>query len=317
MTQLSPQRAGKIGSSMIAGLLGQSPWLTRFQLYAHFTQGYPLEVADNNRLAWGRRLQDDILDAVAEREGWEIEPNAADVWEDHPDTSLRCGATVDGWVRRNEAGPGILECKSVDWKVYRDEWTDGRAPVHYELQLQHQLWVTGAAWGGIAPLVGGNELAPVIRRAPNASLHARFEVEVRSFWSCVAKGIEPEPSRFDLEALVHLYPEAIPEPTLFLWDDEELAQALEELEWSREAAAKAKAVGEAAKAKILARAGGHLNIRTNGWSATVGRIPIKAATIERKAHVRLDIRARRHKGEEEIGWEDEPGIDPVDALRAG
>jgi predicted phage-related endonuclease len=49
---------------------------------------------------------------------------------------------------------GVAEIKNVDFFLGQ-EWED-EPPVAFQIQLQHQLAVTGLTWGSIVGLVGGN-----------------------------------------------------------------------------------------------------------------------------------------------------------------
>src|SRR4051812_6258014 len=119
-------RAGYIGASEIAALFNLSPYNTRWDLWSREAKGRALAEPDDERLRWGSLLQDDILAEVAHRMKWSIEPNAGDAFVTHPG-GLQLGATVDAWVRDHEEGPGLVECKNVDWFIHRQTWSEDAA----------------------------------------------------------------------------------------------------------------------------------------------------------------------------------------------
>ena len=295
MSDLSPDRVGKIGSSMVAALLGESPYLTRLSLYAHFASGASLDVAPNERMLWGQRLQVPILEAAAERTGWQIEPNP-NRWVEHPDPTLRAGATVDAWVYGHELGLGVVEVKNVDRDVFLEHWEADAAPRHIEIQLQHQLWVTGARWGLVVALVGGNELVMVpatgVRR-PIAEMQATLEREIRSFWREVESRTPPLPSgrRADVPALAAIYGVPDEQPLQRLDSDEELGQLVETYQWCAEKRRELNALMDDTVAKLLAKTKGFARtLAPGGRLVLVRRSVVGEREMKRREHVRTIVR---------------------------
>jgi putative phage-type endonuclease len=64
-------------------------------------------------------------------------------------------ASLDGLVIDFD-GLGVIELKNIHY-FNRDEWQDGTGPLKYQIQLQHQLAVTGLKYGYLFGLVGGQE----------------------------------------------------------------------------------------------------------------------------------------------------------------
>lgn len=312
-SHLSPNRIGKIGSSHIAALFGRSNWLTRLQLYAHFVDGYDLEKQEDDRMRIGRLLQDDILQLTIEKTGWELEANPDDSWIDHPDPQYRAGCTLDAWVRRHEWGLGIAEIKNVDFLRWRDEgWSDEAAPVRVELQLQEQMWVTGAAWGVIPVLIGGNDLriipsnnGIVGRRLPLPEVHRSIESALTDFWHRVEHKDPPPVVGHELEipALAHLYPEPVLDPTLDLIEDAAFAQLVADYQWAKEKGKQLAALEKEAKIKLLGAMGGSALARTRGAWVKVGRNRIAGRTQEVKPHTRTELTIKPVAGEEQVEME--------------
>lgn len=290
VNNLSPRRVGKIGSSMVAGLFNQSPYVTRTGLYAHFVAGMDVDSKPDKRMGWGRRLQPAILDGVRELLNFEVEANEGDEWRDHPDPDLRCGATIDGAVHDPAVGDGIVEAKNVDRMIWLQDWEEDAAPAHIELQLQHQLFVTGAPFGIIAALVGGNDLV-TIRRQPIPSVHARIERELRSFWDQVERREPPDVLGMpqEIPELAALYPFVVPDPILQLFDDAAAAdfiEALTEYQAGVEGRKTWTDIEERAKARILGTMRGYGVARTNGFRVDVTKVPVAATVVHLPAEVR-------------------------------
>lgn len=319
MSELSPARVGKLGSSHIAALFGCSPYLTRLQLYAHFVQGLDIDAQDNERMAWGKRLQDDILDAVVERTGWEVLPNSEDAWVDHGDPTLRCGCTLDAAIFKHERGPGIIECKNVDWLVYKNEWNDAAAPRHVELQVQHQLFVTGASFGAIAALVGGNEMPPLRLRDPLPRVHRMIEAEIRAFWKEVDERRPPEPrDEADLQALASLYPAPIEDPPLDLTGDNELPELAGMYQWGKERLSEGVKTADLYKARILAKAGDHsVILGPAGLVIRISKSRVPESHSTRKAHIRTAITIREDATAASIAAAARLDEEPADYSRTG
>lgn len=280
---LSPRRVGKMGSSMIAALFDRSPYLTKLRLYNHFAIGTEIDRDPDERMNWGKRLQDDILEAVQEDRGWDLVPKGDDDWLDHPDPTLRCGATIDSAVINHGKGDGVVECKNVDRLIWLQTWTETTAPPHVELQLQHQLFVTGAKWGAIAALVGGNELH-IVERDALPGMHEKIEAALRLFWRQVETKTVPDAMGLpeELPALAALYPETIPDPILEMFGDRkaaELVEAVREYLWSLDRAKEAKNIGDRAKARLLAATREYQVTRTHGYRIQVDKSPTSATEI--------------------------------------
>lgn len=204
-------RAKVVGGSEVAALFGCQPEyaLSHYALW-HVKAGRiaPPEVS-GDRPAWGLRLERTIAEAAAEQEGWTVEPRG---WVQHPRIA-GMGATLDYVIMAGEPHredhPGVLELKNADWLQHRRAWTDGEPPTHILLQLQHQLSCTGATWGAIACLVGGNALK-IYRYEARPKLIAQIEQKVIEFWQSIAANKPPPVDGSDsaAAALRQLYPEA-------------------------------------------------------------------------------------------------------------
>ncbi len=186
-------RRETVSASQVPALFGVSPWQTPFTLW-HELNGTLPDVTeqddDNERMFWGRTLEPVIVDTVAMKRELLVEWNAATTYARHPDHAI--GATVDADIRHPSKGPGVIEAKCADWLIYKDRWTETTAPAYYELQHQAQLDVTGAGWGIISCLVGGNELH-MLDRVPQMDVIDEIRERADAFIQSIRDGKEPDP----------------------------------------------------------------------------------------------------------------------------
>ena len=182
-----------VTSTEVSALFNLNPYQTEFELYHQKKDKVVVAISDNERMAWGRRLEDSIALEFAERNNFKVEQ--FDVYMRNPDT--RMGSSFDYKIVSEEE-PMILEIKNVDALAYRKNWIEHdedniEPPEHIALQLQHQLEITGYNVGYIVALVGGNTMKVVkSKRDPNIGKEIRKRV--KEFWQEIKNGVEPEPN---------------------------------------------------------------------------------------------------------------------------
>lgn len=240
-------RAQNIGASEVAALFSQCPYMTKKMLW-HVKNGdidRP-SLDDNERIKWGNRLESAIAFGIAEDEGWQIQK--AKRYITHKRVK-GMGASLDFEILNHPNGPACFEIKNVDWLRYKQTWNDraSEAPIHIELQLQHQMAVRNTKWGAIGVLVGGNEAKTIIRNRNERTI-AIIEKAVDEFWSSIERNLPPRIEfAEDLAALKLLYPRSA---------DGKLLKADEDLEALCDERAKYAAAEKAnkmAKDKVSAR----------------------------------------------------------------
>ena len=149
-------RTTSIGASEAAAAIGVSPWKSRFALWAEKTgQIEPDNLDDVERVQWGNYLQPKIGEVLAEKTGRTVRQNRSNVSRVHPRYPWM-SATPDGLQRVNGGPIGDLEIKTTN-EFNADQWKT-EPPLHYQVQLVHQMLVTGHAWGTLAVLIGGQKL---------------------------------------------------------------------------------------------------------------------------------------------------------------
>ncbi len=197
-------RAQDLTSTDIAALFGLSPYATAIDVWHNKRDGVTASVPDNDRMKWGRRLESVVAQGIAEDHQWKIRP-----FSDYGRLpEHRVGSSFDFFITEGAnrvwfdfghdefAGPdtGILEIKTVDALAYRQGWTVEDdfivAPDHIELQLQHQLLVSGLRVGYIGALIGGNRVE-LLRREADDAVHAAILQRAAEFWASVEAGTPP------------------------------------------------------------------------------------------------------------------------------
>lgn len=226
---LAERRTG-IGASDTAAIMGVSPWSTPYQVWISKLVDIP-EDADDEAMWWGSTLETVILDRWADQR---------DVTYKVRDTLLR--SDVFPWLL---ATPDAVTTDGhpVDAKNSGD-WYWDEIPIHYRIQVQHQMIVCQESpVGYLAVLHGGRKLET-------------YEVEwddvlaldiinaTKEFWALV-EAEEPPPVEAEDNAMM---------ATLWPQHEEKAVEIPEELaDMLTEARAAHKATGETrslAEAKI-------------------------------------------------------------------
>jgi predicted phage-related endonuclease len=182
-----------------------------------------------------------------------------------------------------EHGTGIAEVKCVDYLIFRDQWLrdDGtiEAPDHIEVQLQHQLHVSGYKWGAIFVLVSGHTPYVLIREY-DADAGVGIENGIRAFWESIRLNQEPPPD-LDTDAEFYCKLHGYAEPNK-LYDgrgNERLAKACLDYKFHADVERQAEANKKAARATIYELIGDAEYALVDGykvWAGLVGPAHIPA-----------------------------------------
>jgi len=153
---------------------------------------------------WGNILEGTIAATYAERTGRKVEHNANAAVTRHPELPFLT-ATLDAIQTDRERGIGALEVKNVGEYLLKD-WEDG-PPLRFQVQLQHQLAVTGMPWGTLCALIGGNKLRHFDMARNERFIHWMIQRETE-FWAMVVDRVPPEPdgSNATTDCVKLLYP---------------------------------------------------------------------------------------------------------------
>jgi putative phage-type endonuclease len=181
-----------IGSSDAAAAVGLNPYKSQLELWLEKTgKDQDLPKPDPNDesspLYWGTLLEPIVAAHYTKRTGHKVRRINSVL--QHP-THPWMLANIDREVLGDDSVQ-ILECKTAGLNGAR-LWKEG-VPEYIQLQVMHQLAVTGKPAADVAVLIGGQELQ-VHRIERDESMIANLIALERSFWDHVEWG---EPPRAD------------------------------------------------------------------------------------------------------------------------
>lgn len=139
-------------------ICGLNPFTSAFSVYYDkITE--ETEEFDNESMRQGRDFEAYIATRFEEETGYKVRrANAIFQNEEHPFMLADFDRLIVGLPNGEKAG---LECKTVS-PYSADKWTDGNIPLHYQLQCQHYLAVSGYSCWYVAALIFGREF--IIRK---------------------------------------------------------------------------------------------------------------------------------------------------------
>jgi predicted phage-related endonuclease len=170
-------------------------------------------------MRWGTRLQDVIAEGAAER----LNLDFARLKDYIRIKEARIGSSFDFKVIGNDQIEGLMEVKNVDSLQYSRNWKEEdsliEAPPHIELQVQHQLLVSGMPYAYLVALVGGNTLK-ITKRDRDEAVGRVILKKVAEFWTMVRDDRPPPPdfSR-DAKLIAALYNKSNPGEAIDLSGD--------------------------------------------------------------------------------------------------
>lgn len=200
-------RKGGIGSSDAGAAVGLNPYKSQLQLWMEKTgRDANLPKTDPNDetspMYWGTLLEPIVAAHYTKRTGNRVRRINAVL--QHPDEPWML-ANID---REVTGAPDvqILECKTAGINGAR-LWKDG-VPEYVQLQVLHQLAVTGKQAADVAVLLGGQDLQ--VHRIERDEILIRRLIELeRKFWRYVVDDVAPPADGSDSAdtALRALYPQ--------------------------------------------------------------------------------------------------------------
>lgn len=182
-------RKGGIGSSDAAAAVGLNPYKSQLQLWMEKTgRDGTLPAVDPNDdqspMYWGTLLEPIVAAHYTRRTGHRVRRiNAVLQHSEYPWMLANIDREVVG-----ASDVQILECKTAGIHGAR-MWRDG-VPEYVQLQVMHQLAVTGKQAADVAVLLGGQELQ-VFRIERDDTLIAQLITLEQQFWGYVERDQEP------------------------------------------------------------------------------------------------------------------------------
>lgn len=187
-------RATGIGSSASAACAGVSPYRTPLEEYYRFVeaieQEQPRELnIDPEKAFFGHAMEPVIRAAFARETGMKVRANTRTFRsKQHPHLI----ATPDSFIVRERA---ILELKTAGLRTIRawgEEGTD-QVPMHYLVQVAHQMAVLDYDRAQLAVLLGANDLR-IYRIDRDPELEQLLLGRLAEFWRRVQERDPPPPS---------------------------------------------------------------------------------------------------------------------------
>lgn len=298
-------RAQDLTSTDIAALFGMSPYKTKFELWHEKKSNEIVRIAQNARMTWGTRLEASIAEGIAEDRDWCVRPFKEYVRDDE----LRIGSSFDYRIITSAAGraaaaPGIdspddaiLEIKTVDALAFKSGWKieDDMlvAPDHIELQVQHQMLVSGLRRAYIGVLVGGNDVR-ILEREADDGVHRAIRSEAAAFWDSIAAGTPPDPVMpDDARAVIRLNSYAEPGRLRDARGDAVLASAIADYARLGREIDDLQAIRDARKAEILQAIGDAEKVLADGFTISTGMVADSPGTLVTADMVGTYIGGRR------------------------
>lgn len=300
-------RAQDLTSTDIAALFGMSPYKTRFELWHEKRSGEIVRIAENDRMRWGSRLESSIAEGIAEDRGWCVRPFKEYLRDDE----LRIGSSFDYRVcgggfdlsggriggAIDSPNDAILEIKTVDALAFRNGWKieDDMlvAPDHIELQVQHQMLVSGLRRAYIGVLVGGNDVR-ILEREADDGVHRAIRSEAAAFWDSIAAGTPPDPVMpDDARAVIRLNSYAEPGRLRDARGDAVLASAIADYARLGREIDDLQAIRDARKAEILQAIGDAEKVLADGFTISTGMVADSPGTLVTAEMVGTYIGGRR------------------------
>lgn len=180
-----------IGSSDAAAAVGLNPYQSQLELWLVKTgrdQGLPKVDPDcqDNPMYWGNILEPIVAAHYTRRTGNRVRKINAVLQHPDPDKSWML-ANIDREVT-GAADVQILECKTAGINGAK-LWKDG-VPEYVQIQVHHQLAVTGKQAADVAVLLGGQHLEIHRIERDDVLIQNLIKLE-REFWQYVVNDTPP------------------------------------------------------------------------------------------------------------------------------
>lgn len=181
-------------------ICGLNPFRSSMQVFIDKTTE-TIEDFDNEAMRQGRELEEYVAQRFCEATGKKVRRANAIFVNDKHSWMM---ADFDRLVVGERAG---LECKTVS-AYSADKWANGAIPLHYQLQCQHYLAVSGYDCWYIAALILGKEF--IVRKIERDEelIQSLITIEKRFWEQNILAGVMPEPdgSKQAGELLAKYYP---------------------------------------------------------------------------------------------------------------
>lgn len=204
-------------------ITGMNPFVSAFQIYQDKISE-EVQNINSEKMRQGRDLEDYVARRFSEETGLKVRnANAIYQNEEHPIML----ADFDRVIIGQQAG---LECKTVS-PYSADKWKDGAIPLHYQMQVQHYLAVSGYQCWYIAALILGQDF--LIRKIERDEELIQYLITIEEkFWKehvMQHRMPEPDGTKSCSEQIGKLYFKSDAEKTIELSGAEAALKRREEL----------------------------------------------------------------------------------------
>lgn len=289
-------RTTDLTSTEISALFDISPYITKYELWHRKKNAEVVELEENERMKWGSRLEKVIAEGIILDQGWEGKPKKEYI----SIKDLRLGSSFDYEVwNPGENNRRILEIKNVDSLAFKEGWIveegEAEAPPHIELQVQHEMLVSGLPEAHIGALVGGNKVT-LINRKVDAAIHEQIKKKAAEFWESIDKNQPPAPDfTRDAKFISSLYGYADPGKVMDVKGDAEIEELVEMWKKGNEVIKNLTADKEALKAKLLTMIGDAEKVLGDGFTISAGMVGEAPIQYVRKAFRNFRISFKKEK----------------------
>lgn len=195
-------------------ICGLNPYASAFSVYQDKITD-AVEEFDNESMRQGRDMEAYVASRFEEETGYKVRrANAIFQNEEHPFMLADFDRLIVGLPNGEKAG---LECKTVS-PYSADKWAEGNIPLHYQMQVQHYLAVSGYDCWYVAALIFGREF--IIRKIERDEelIQNLITIEERFWNENVLARVMPDPdgSRDCAEQIAKLYFKSDKEKTIEL-----------------------------------------------------------------------------------------------------
>ena len=205
-------------------IVGLNPYTSAFDVYMDKVTKEVKEKEDNEAMRLGRDMEEYVARRFCEETGMKVRRANAIYQNDDYEFML---ADYDRLIVGAQAG---LECKTVS-PYLQDKWKDGAIPLHYQMQVQHYLAVSGYDCWYVAALIYGREF--IIRKIKRDEevISNLITIESRFWKENVCKQNIPDPDGSDnyTDAIANLYRNAKTDKAIELFGYEEQLNRRQEL----------------------------------------------------------------------------------------
>lgn len=255
-----------IGSSDAATACGLNPYKSQLELWMEKTgriAPQQSDLSEDSPLVWGTILEPIVAEHYSKRTGRKVRRvNSILQHSEHPWMLANIDREVVG-----DPDVQVLECKTAG--VFSAKSWENGVPEYIQLQVQHQLAVTGQQSADVAVLIGGQKMDIFRLERDDDLIHQLIQLE-SSFWHRVQTDTPPpvDASASAANALRQLYPDDNTD-VLDLTDDAEANVMFDDLLSVRsklsELAEKESLLKNQLQERIQAFASAHFNSGKVSW----------------------------------------------------